>query len=127
MIHLDTSALIDAVTGPRRSMPVLRQIIGDGLRIGVSTLVLYEWQRGPRTPEELALARALLPPDAVTAFGEVEARVAAEYYRKAARARGREIDLAIAACAVTQEAELWTLNPADFADLKGLQLYPGRV
>lgn len=108
-------------------MPVLRQIIGDGLRIGVSTLVLYEWQRGPRTREELALARALLPPDAVSAFGEAEARVAAEYYRKVARARGREIDLAIAACAVTQEAELWTLNPDDFAGLPGLRLYPGRV
>jgi predicted nucleic acid-binding protein len=43
-------------------------------------------------------------------------------YRKVPRPRGREIDLAIAACALTQDAALWTLNPSDFADIPGLEL-----
>jgi predicted nucleic acid-binding protein len=33
------------------------------------------------------------------------------------------MDLAIAACAIAREAELWTLNPADFEDIPGLRLY----
>jgi len=57
VIHLDTSALVDALTGPRRSMPALRRVIVDGIRVSVSGLVLYEWRRGPRTESELAVER----------------------------------------------------------------------
>jgi len=123
MIHLDTSVLIDALTGNRRSLPALRGVVADSIRLGVSSLVLYEWRRGPRVEEELALETALLGPEAVRAFGEEEARVAADVYRRVKRPRGRELDIAIAACAITQSAGLWTLNPEDFADLPGLQLH----
>ena len=54
MIHLDTSLLVDALTGPRRSAPALRRVIERGERVAVSALVLYEWLRGPRLPGELA-------------------------------------------------------------------------
>ena len=37
-------------------------------------------------------------------------------------ARGREIDLAIAACALDDGAAIWTLNPGDFRDVPGLRL-----
>jgi len=43
--------------------------------------------------------------------------------RAATRGRGREVDLAIAACALTLGARLWTLNPRDFRDIEGLDLY----
>jgi predicted nucleic acid-binding protein len=39
-----------------------------------------------------------------------------------ARARGRKVDLAIAACAIVGEAELWTLNATDFDDITGLRV-----
>jgi predicted nucleic acid-binding protein len=39
------------------------------------------------------------------------------------RARGREIEIAIAACAMSWHASLWTLNPDDFADIPGLRLF----
>lgn len=123
MIHLDSSVLIDALTGPRRSLPALRRIVADGIRLGVSSLVLYEWRRGPRLDEELALEAALLGPDTVTVFGELEARVAADLYRTVKRPRGRELDIAIAACALTQDASLWTLNDEDFRDLPSLHLH----
>ena len=123
MIHLDTSVLIDALTGPRRSLPTLRGIVADGIRLGVSSLVLYEWRRGPRIDEELALEAVLLGPDSVTGFGEPEARVAADVYRQVRRPRGRELDIAIAACALTQDASLWTLNHDDFHDIPGLHLH----
>ena len=49
--------------------------------------------------------------------------MAARLYARVRRARGREIDLAIAACAIVHEASLWTLNRSDFADISGLTLH----
>jgi predicted nucleic acid-binding protein len=126
VIHLDTSILIDAFTGPRRSLPALRRVVADGIRIAVSSFVLYEWRRGPRVEIELALESALLGPEAVVDFGEVEARLAADLYQKVRGARGRELDIAIAACALGRSALLWTLNPSDFHDIPGLELHRTR-
>ena len=124
MIVLDTSVLIDALTGPRRSAPALRRAIENGERLLLPSLVLYEWLRGPRLPEELAAQDALFPAAAALPFGPAEAARAAHLYVRLRRGRGREIDLAIAACALTLGARLWTLNPRDFRDLEGLDLYP---
>jgi predicted nucleic acid-binding protein len=123
MIHLDTSVLIDALTGPRRSMPALRQVVADGIRLGISALALYEWRRGPRTEIELAIEASLLGPEVVVEFGELEARLAADLYRRIRRPRGREVDLAIAACAIGRTAPLWTLKSSDFRDVPGLELH----
>jgi predicted nucleic acid-binding protein len=122
MIHLDTSVLIDALTGPRRSAAALRALIQAAERISFSTIVLYEWRRGPRHAGELHAQEALFPGDDAAVFGPREATLASGLYRKVRRPRGREIDLAIAACAITHGAVLWTLNPADFADIPDLQL-----
>ena len=65
MIHLDTSVLIDALTANRRSLPELRRVVADSIRLGVSSLVLSEWRRGPRVEEELAFEAVLLGPDTV--------------------------------------------------------------
>ena len=124
MIVLDTSVLVDALSGPRRSAPALRRAIHQGERLLLPSLVLYEWLRGPRRPEELAAQEALFPASAALPFGPPEAVRAAQLYLALPRARGREIDLAIAACALTLGARLWTLNPRDFRDLPGLDFYP---
>jgi len=123
MILLDTSVLIDALTGSRRSAPALRHAIESGDRIALSALVLYEWQRGPRRQEELAAQEALWPAAAAIAFGPDEAATAAHLYRSIRAPRGREIDLAIAACAICWDAALWTLNVKDFHDVPGLELF----
>lgn len=120
MILLDTSVLIDCLTGPRRSGAAVRRAIADGERIVLATLVLYEWLRGPRLPAELAAQEALFPADTAIPFGPVEAARAASLYHTVPRALGRELDLAIAACALEWDAELWTLNLQDFDDLPGL-------
>ena len=52
MIHLDTSALVDALVSPHRSFDRLMSLVEDGHRLGMSTVVLYEWLRGPRTVAE---------------------------------------------------------------------------
>jgi len=122
VIHLDTSVLIDALTGPKRSAPRLRAWIDRRERVLLSTLVLYEWLRGPRFPEEIEAQEALFPAAAAVAFGPEEAALAADLYRALRRPRGRELDLAVAACAITHGAALWTLNRKDFGDIPDLRL-----
>jgi predicted nucleic acid-binding protein len=120
IVHIDTSALVDALTGPRRSLDALERLFAERHRIAISTIVLYEWLRGPRTRTELAVQEELFPSEAAAMFGSDEAALAARLYKAVPRARGREIDLAIAACALTNNARLWTLNPSDFTDVPGL-------
>lgn len=126
MIVVDTSALIDSLTGSRRSGPQLRSFIEDAERLVVPALVLYEWKRGPRLEQELAAQEALFPSSSALPFGPAEAALASELYRTLARARGREIDLAIAAHAILQNATLWTLNQRDFENVPDLELTPTR-
>jgi predicted nucleic acid-binding protein len=122
LIVLDTSVLIDALTGPTRSAPGLRAVIERGERILLPSLVLYEWLRGPRTPAEIAAQEALFPSDNTIAFGPREAALSAAIYRGLPRARSREIDIAIAAIAILRDASLWTLNVADFKGIPNLRL-----
>jgi predicted nucleic acid-binding protein len=123
IVHLDTCVLVEALTGPRRLLSRLERTITAGDVIAASTLVLYEWVRGPRTQDELEDQEALLPAKDACAFGAAEAAAAAQLYRALRRARGRDMDIAIAACAIERGARLWTLNVNDFRDMPGLELY----
>lgn len=123
MIILDTSVLIESLTEAKLLAPALRRLIERGETISVPTLVFYEWLRGPRLPAELTVQEGLFPIKSGIVFGPAEAVLSANLYRSVSRPRGREIDLAIAACAIVRDAELWTLNPTDFKDIPGLRLY----
>lgn len=122
MIVVDTSILIDALSGPRRSANALRATIERGERLLLPALVLYEWLRGPRQAGELAAQEALLPSSEALPFGPAEAAAAANLYTTLANPRGREIDLAIAAHAIVRGGSVWTLNRGDFDDIPGLDL-----
>lgn len=122
MILLDTSFLVEALGAGGRHRDRLREAIHARHRLAVPALVLYEWLRGPRLPAELRAQEALLPTAAALPFGPDEAAMAADLYRALPRPRGREVDLAIAATALVWRAPLWTLNPADFEDVPGLEL-----
>lgn len=123
VILIDTSMLVDALAGPRRSLSLLVRVLDSGGRVKLCSMVVYEWLRGPRTERELSIQESLFPASGAVAFETADAEIAARLYRTVRRARAREADLAIAACAIRHEAELWTLNSSDFADIPGLRLF----
>ena len=123
MIVLDTSVLVDGLSRLARGSGPLRAALDRGERMLVPALVLYEWLRGPRIPEEVTIQETLFPSVTAIPFGPEEAAIAAHIYRSVRRPRQRDIDLAIAACAIAWGAELWTLSPRDFRDVPGLRLY----
>src|SRR3954471_2402345 len=122
IVHVGTSALVDALTGPRRSLHTLIALTDEGHRAVLSTVVLYEWLRGPRTRQDLAAQEELFPSEAAVPFGPAEAALASRLYKQVRRAHGRESDLAVAACALANGAAIWTLNPRDFRDVPDLRL-----
>ncbi len=122
MIFLDTSVLVESFTGSQPLLSSFRAMVGRNERLALSAIVLHEWLRGPRFAEELNLQEAMFPNNSIVPFGAEEAAIAARLYRSVQRARGREIDLMIAAIAIHHDAELWTLNIADFKDIPGLRL-----
>ncbi len=121
MILLDTSALVLSLTADRPEAPTLRAFIERGERLVLPALVLYEWWRGPRNTSELAVQEDLFPSEESVPFDHQAAQVAAELYGRLGRPRARQIDLAIAATAITVGGRLWTLNRSDFEDVPGLE------
>lgn len=122
MIVLDTSVLVEGLGAGGSMSGALRARIAAGERMVLPTLVLYEWLRGPRSDAELEAQSILFPAAEALAFGADEAALAARLYQEVPRPRGREIDLAIAACALSWSASLWTLNRADFEDVPDLRM-----
>jgi predicted nucleic acid-binding protein len=123
LIHVDTSVLVDAFTGPRRSLPALRGATARGDVISFCTIVWYEWLRGPRTDAQKRAVDAFVELERLPAFGTREAACAADLFRAVPRARQRQADLAIAGCAIEARAALWTLNRQDFKDIPALVLF----
>ena len=115
--------MIAVLAGERPLLAAYESAAAAGHRLELSSPALYEWLRGPRLDTELQMQRRLLPDDQVVPFTSAEASIAAQIYRQLKRGRGREMDIAIAACSVEHGALLWTVNPDDFKDIPGLRLY----
>ncbi len=122
MIFLDTSVLVEALGAGGKLRAAFREAIAEGRRMAIPSLVLYEWLRGPRIPQELEAQEALFPSKGAIPFGPGEAELAAELNLHVSRPRGRELDLAIAATALAWKATLWTVNVKDFEGIPGLKV-----
>jgi len=122
MIHLDTSALVDALVSPHRSFDRLMSFVEDGHRLCISTLVLYEWLRGPRTVAERLAQEQILPAAAAVPFDAEAAARAAEIHEAVSRPRRRPAHLAIARCALVRGASPSPLHDRALAALPELEL-----
>jgi predicted nucleic acid-binding protein len=120
--HLDTDFLIHALFAPGDERRVLREIADSDSAIEISAIAWYEFCRGPRSPEQLAVARNFLEDDGVIAFDDDLAMHAADLFRRLGSPRRRAVDLAIAAAAMARGARLLTGNTRDYSGIDGLQL-----
>lgn len=120
--HLDTDFLVYALatTGPERLR--LRAIAASDAVLEISAIAWYEFCRGPRSPEQLAVARALFEEDGIIPFTDEMAEGAAEQFRKLGSPRRRAADIAIAVCARSRGAVLLTRNARDFAGVDDLRM-----
>lgn len=120
--HVDTDFLLYALSerGPARKR--LLDLADSDAEIQISAVAWYEFSRGPRTPEQLAVARSFFQDDGIVALDEEIAAAAAEAFRKLGSPRKRAADIVIGVTAVLSDAVLCTHNRRDFAGIAGLVL-----
>ena len=88
----------------------------------ISAVAWYEFCRGPRLPEQIAVARSLFAVDGVIPFDETLAAHAAEVFRRLGSPRRCAADIAIGVTAAATAAVLLTRNARDFAGIPDLEL-----
>ncbi len=121
-VHLDTDFLVYALafTGPEREL--LLELADSESEIQMSAVAWYEFSRGPRTPEQLAVARSFFSEDGVVPFSEDLAAIAGEVFRSLGSPRRRAADVAIGVTAAGMGARLLTRNGRDFAGIPNLEI-----
>ena len=121
-IQLDTDFLIYALSQAGAERNRLRRAAESDAVLQISAVAWYEFSRGPRVPEQIAVARSLFAADGVIAFGETLAAHAAEIFRRLGSPRRRAADIAIGVTAAATGAILLTRNARDFAGIPDLDL-----
>jgi predicted nucleic acid-binding protein len=120
--HLDTDFLVFALSSAGASRRRLIELADSEAEIQISAIAWYEFSRGPRTPEHLAVARSFFFEDGIVPFSEELATIAAEVFRNLGSPRRRAADVAIGVTAAVMDAMLLTRNAGDFAAIPHLSL-----
>ncbi len=120
--HLDTDFLVFALAmaGPERLR--LNELADSENQIQMSAVAWYEFSRGPRTPEQLAVGRSFFFEDGIVPFSEELAALSADVFRSLGSPRRRAADIAIGVTAASMEARLLTRNARDFAGIPYLEV-----
>ena len=121
-VHLDTDFLIVAIGRAGRERRRLLRLADSGDVVQLSAVAWYEFARGPRLPEQLAVARSFFGEEGIVPFGEDLAARAAETFRSLGSPRRRAADIAIGTTAAAAGARLLTLNRRDFAGIPDLEI-----
>ena len=122
LVHLDTDFLVYALSeaGPERGR--LLQVAESDAEIQLSAVAWYEFSRGPRTPDQLAVCRSFFSDDGIVPFSESLATLSAEVFRSLGSPRKRAADITIGVTAASMQALLLTRNAGDFAGIPHLEL-----
>jgi len=121
-IHLDTDFLVYALSQSGAERNRLRWAADSEAVLQISAVAWYEFCRGPRLPEQIAVARSLFAADGVVPFDEALAAHAAEVFRRLGSPRRRAADIAIGVTVAATVAVLLTRNARDFAGIPDLEL-----
>lgn len=121
MIHLDTNFLIRVMVRGSPEDHCLRQWLGAGESLGISSIGWAEFLCGPVESRQVELAAQVV--SRRVAFEEEDAARAARLFNESGRRRGSLTDCMIAATAIRAGARLATVNAKDFVRLAaaGLQ------
>ena len=119
--HVDNDVLVYACAGSSPERRRLLELVDTtGVELGMSAVAWYEFCRGPRTAEQVALARAFFGEEGVAPFDDRAATRAGDVFRLLGSPRKRGADIAIGVAAVLSEAVLLTRNKRDFAGIPDL-------
>lgn len=118
--HLDTDFLVKAVSEAGEHRRKLLQLVDTDAILQMSAWAWYEFCRGPRTPEQLAVARAFFLEDGILPISEDVVARAADQYRALGSPRKRAADILIGVTAACFGCTLLTVNHRDFAGINGL-------
>lgn len=121
-VHCDTDFLVYALAkaGPERRRVI--ELAESTSVVQMSAVAWYEFCRGPRTSEQLAVARSFFSEDGVVPFSEELAAEAADIFRRLGSPRKRAADVAIGVTAAAMGARLLTRNSRDFAGIPHLEV-----
>jgi predicted nucleic acid-binding protein len=120
--HLDTDFMLKAISAKGPEQTLLRRLSNTDGAIEISAIAWYEFCRGPRSPDQEALARSFLEADGIIPFDEAVAASAADLFRRLGSPRKRAADIAIAATALSRGARLLSANSRDYSGIEGLKL-----
>jgi predicted nucleic acid-binding protein len=120
--HVDTDFLIYALSsrGPERTR--LAQLASSDAVIEICALAWYEFCRGPRSPEQIAVARDLFGDEGIIPLTDLLAERAGEEFRRLDSPRRRAADVAIGVTAASYGATLLTRNHGDFDGISELHV-----
>lgn len=118
--HLDTDFAVYALSRGGAERKWLLEIAESDVPIEMSAVAWYEFARGPRQPEQLAVAREFLGETGVVPLSDEIATTAASVFRELGSPRRRATDIAIGVTALLTPATLVTRNASDFVDIRGL-------
>ncbi len=120
--HLDTDFMLKGISAKGPEQTLLRRLSNTDAAIEISAIAWYEFCRGPRSPDQEALARSFLEADGIIPFDEAVAASAADLFRRLGSPRKRAADIAIAATALSRGARLLSANSRDYSGIEGLKL-----
>jgi len=120
--HLDTDFLIYALSnaGPERKQ--LLALAESDAEIQISSIAWYEFVRGPRTPDQISIARSFFFEDGIIPFSEALASLSGEIFRQLGSPRRKSADIPIGVTAAAMDAVLLTRNSNDFAGIPDLKV-----
>ena len=119
--HVDTDFLVFAFSIDGDERDLLKKLTESDAEIQISAIAWYEFARGPRTPDQLALARSLFMEDGIIPFSQEIACISAEVFRSLGSPRRKDADIAIGVTASCMDAVLMTRNATDFAGIPHLR------
>lgn len=113
MIHLDTNYLIGLLVKGSVAAVEVDGWLAAGESLAASAIAWTEFLNGPVTPLEVSRAEAVLR-SRIVPFGQAQAALAAELFNQTGRRRGSRFDCLVAATAIRAQAQVATINQADF-------------